>query len=196
MPVLEVDDARRLRNELVETSACPGGERSGRRIDGFDFGNSPAEYTPDAVNARAVIFTTTNGTRAAIACLGAQHILVGCFANLTAVAAAAAATAIDVHLVCAGTNGALTFEDCLCAGAIADQLIARGAPIGNDEVHLVRNAWRNISSTPEAIARALHASDGGRNLIAIGMGDDVDLCARVDTCDVVPRLDAAGAFIR
>src|SRR4051812_36485939 len=35
-----------------------GGERGGRRIEGFDLGNSPSEYTPEAVGGRAVYITT------------------------------------------------------------------------------------------------------------------------------------------
>ena len=39
---------------------------------GFDHGNSPAEYTPDRVRGRTVVFTTTNGTRALLALGGAR----------------------------------------------------------------------------------------------------------------------------
>ncbi len=41
-----------------------GGERGGRRIDGFDLGNSPREYTRSVVGGRPVYLTTTNGTQA------------------------------------------------------------------------------------------------------------------------------------
>src|SRR5262245_14849817 len=37
-----------------------GGERGGKRIDGFDLGNSPSEYTPESVGGRRVFITTTN----------------------------------------------------------------------------------------------------------------------------------------
>ena len=41
-----------------------GGERGGVRIDGFDLGNSPAEYTRPSVGGKVLVFTTTNGTEA------------------------------------------------------------------------------------------------------------------------------------
>jgi 2-phosphosulfolactate phosphatase len=40
-----------------------GGERLGLRIEGFDLGNSPLEYTPERVAGKTIVFCTTNGTR-------------------------------------------------------------------------------------------------------------------------------------
>src|SRR3954447_19181894 len=49
--------------------ALLAGERDGVRIDasltgsvGFNLGNSPREFTPEAVKGRAIVMTTTNGT--------------------------------------------------------------------------------------------------------------------------------------
>src|SRR5437870_5610701 len=50
----------------------------------FDLGNSPREFTPERVQGRTIVMTTTNGTRALRACAGAQRILVGSFLNLRA----------------------------------------------------------------------------------------------------------------
>ena len=36
-----------------------------------------------------------------------------------------------IHLVCAGTDGFVSFEDTLLAGLIADDLDASGPPLGN-----------------------------------------------------------------
>src|SRR5690349_1075339 len=61
-PCLEIDSAVRVAEEIrgVRT-ALLGGERGGLKIAGFDLGNSPFEYTAEAVAGRAVVFTTTNG---------------------------------------------------------------------------------------------------------------------------------------
>jgi len=110
-----------------------GGERGGVRIDGFDLGNSPAEYARDRVAGRSLVITTTNGTAALAACRAAREIVVGAIVNRSAVVAAVrrlAAAAADcdaVHLVCAGTDGAVTAEDVLAAGAILDAAL-RDAP--------------------------------------------------------------------
>ena len=46
----------------------PGGERGGLPIEGFDLGNSPAEFMPQAVGGKTVVLTTTNGTKALLQC--------------------------------------------------------------------------------------------------------------------------------
>ena len=64
LPVAEVTTALALAAQPREPRAVLGGERRGVQIEGFDFGNSPREYTPASVGGRTVIFTTTNGTQA------------------------------------------------------------------------------------------------------------------------------------
>src|SRR5262245_58138027 len=61
-PVLEVDEALGLVRNGSAHLAC--GERQGRKPPGFHLGNSPLEFTADAVSRRVLAFTTTNGTRA------------------------------------------------------------------------------------------------------------------------------------
>ena len=62
-PCLEVADAERLAASMNRAEYVLGGERDGIKIAGFDFGNSPSEYSPAAIGGKTVIFTTTNGTR-------------------------------------------------------------------------------------------------------------------------------------
>jgi 2-phosphosulfolactate phosphatase len=195
VPVLEVADALRARESLHGQPSVLGGERHGRRIDGFDLGNSPGEYTPSSVSGKVVIFTTTNGTRAALACRDAREVLIGCFANLSAVGEACLRARGDVHLVCAGTGGVPALEDCLFAGALADRLVEHGLGVGNDQAELMLEAWRGVMRSPAGIADALVRSRGGVNLASIGLTGDIDVCAEVDSCVVVPRLDADGAFV-
>lgn len=194
VPVLEVEDALRARAALGVKGVVLGGERGGKPIDGFDLGNSPAEYTPERVAGKTVVFTTTNGTRAALACRDAAHVLVGCFANLSVVTERALTTGMEVHLVCAGTGGAVAMEDCLFAGALAQRLVERGLEHGNDESRLTGAAWLHAAATPGGVLGALRTAEGGRNLEGIGMGADIELCAVVDACGVAPRLDARGGF--
>ncbi len=87
-PVETVDEARAL-SDTFETVPLLGGERGGVRIDGFNLGNSPREYTPAEVRHRRIVFTTTNGTAAIAACREAAEILIGGLVNRSAVATAA-----------------------------------------------------------------------------------------------------------
>jgi 2-phosphosulfolactate phosphatase len=75
-------------------SAHPGayllaGEVGGLRPSGFDFGNSPVEMAAADLKGRSVVFSTTNGTRALHACMGAGAILAGSLRNAQAVCRAA-----------------------------------------------------------------------------------------------------------
>ena len=63
------------------------GERKNLMIPGFDLGNSPSDYTREAVEGRSILFTTTNGTGALVAVQGAREVLVGAFVNCSVVSA-------------------------------------------------------------------------------------------------------------
>ena len=41
------------------------GERHGRKLEGFDFGNSPSTVSPEAIRGRRIIHTTSAGTQGA-----------------------------------------------------------------------------------------------------------------------------------
>ncbi len=64
VPCLTIDDARARAAEFPPGEALLGGERGGLPIEGFDLGNSPAEYTSQVVAGKTVVLTTTNGTKA------------------------------------------------------------------------------------------------------------------------------------
>jgi 2-phosphosulfolactate phosphatase len=197
LPVADVDEARRLAGELGQR-ALLGGERGGLRIPGFDLGNSPREYTAGRVAGQTVVITTTNGTAALHASRDAAEIVVGAIVNRTAVAEAVRRLAGNrgvVHLVCAGTDGAVTEEDILAAGAILD---AAGATRLDAAAAAARERFRETirGATDPCIplAAALANSRGGRNLLAIGMKADIGDAAAIDTIPVVPRLDRGSGW--
>ena len=202
-PVADVAEARRLVAALGPDTLL-GGERGGVRIDGFELGNSPAEYARDRVAGRSIVITTTNGTAALAACRGAGEILVGALVNRSAVAAAVRRLAVagdggDVHLVCAGTDGAVTAEDVLAAGAILDAAL-RDAPAAELDAaaraaHAAFRAAAREADPAAALRAAFRRTPGGANLVALGMEADLPLCAALDAIAVVPRLDAASGWL-
>jgi len=199
IPCLEVDEARRVANQLSYETVL-GGERGGLPIDGFDLGNSPGEYTPESVGGRAVVFTTTNGTRAMMQCRPARRVLIGGFVNFTAVCREVADER-DVHLLCAGTRGEITHEDVLAAGMIAVDLTssADDSLTMNDQAQIAADAWRTTSDDLIAgipLAQILANGRGGRNLWKIGLGADIEIAARIDAFDVVPELNVRQWRIR
>jgi 2-phosphosulfolactate phosphatase len=197
-PVAGVDEARRLAARLGP-AALLGGERGGLPIPGFDLGNSPRDYVPDRVAGRQIVITTTK------ACGAAREILVGAIVNRTAVAEAVrrlAATAGDppVHLVCAGTDGAVGSDDVLAAGAILDAATRAGGPeqVLDDAARRAVEYYRRIAAAPDlhgAIVGEFRRSAGGSNLVALGMESDLDVAADVDSLAVVPRFDRASASL-
>jgi 2-phosphosulfolactate phosphatase len=174
----EVDDARRLREELEDVTL--GGERLGVRINGFDLGNSPAEYLEP--RSPVLSTSTTNGTRAVVvAAERCERVYLGSLLNLGAVAAAAAAHSDDIVVFCAGVKGDPCLDDTYVAGRIAEELGWERTDAAEIAVRLVRSY-----ATAE---EAFRASRSGRNLIANGpeLEADIARCTRESVLDVVPR---------
>lgn len=195
VPCLTIDDARAAA-ERAPGPVVLGGERGGLRIDAFDLGNSPAEYTPASVGGRRVVFTTTNGTRALLLTRQSPRVLIGAFTNLRAIVEAVAADPV-VHLLCAGTDRQVTGEDVLAAGAIAAGLIERNpAAALDDAARLAVGAWRDGESTGRPLADRLAKCLGGRNLTALDMAGDIELAARLDATPLVARFDPAAGGVR
>jgi 2-phosphosulfolactate phosphatase len=153
VPCGEIDEARRIAAGLPEGGTLLGGERGGLAIEGFDLGNSPCEYTLQRVAGRTIVFTTTNGTRAMLHCRQAERVLLGAFVNLGAVVERLR-SADRVHLLCAGTEGEISLEDVLAAGAIVNRLMPRLDPEAagpwwraelNDQARIAADMSREIS---------------------------------------------------
>lgn len=171
------------------------GERGGLRIDGFDLGNSPAEFTPERVGGRTVVMSTTNGTRAILAAASAEIVLAGALVNRSPTAARLAGHDGPVHVVCAGTDGAVSLDDCLAAGAIIARLEDLIGPDAlDDAAALMRDAWHHACAGGGPLD-ALRACGHGRRLIELGMASDVELACRVDAAPVVCR-HRFGAVVR
>src|SRR3954454_8565361 len=84
IPVSEVEEARQIAAALPVGSALLAGERQGVPIDGFDLGNSPDECTSARCRGKTMVITTTNGTRALLACGDADRVFLGAFVNFAA----------------------------------------------------------------------------------------------------------------
>ncbi|MBQ9813230.1 MAG: 2-phosphosulfolactate phosphatase [Thermoguttaceae bacterium] len=162
-----------------------GGERNAVPIDGFDFGNSPNQYVPDALAGKTLLFTTTNGTRAILSCRGT--VLLAAFVNANAVVERILREESDVvSIVCAGTDGQYTEEDLLLAGLLVDRLTLRSSDYAlNVQAEVSREQWRRRRSTP--LVDALKESRGGQNLRRAKLLGDVADAAKLDSLDVVPE---------
>lgn len=195
-PVAGIEEARELA-AVLGAGTLLGGERGGVRIPGFDLGNSPLEYTPDRVAGKTIVITTTNGTAALHACREAREILVGALVNRTAVADEVrrlAGDSVPVHLVCAGTDGEITAEDVLAAGAILDAAAAGSVEALDESAREAVAFFRRVAAAVDVqsgLVAEFRRSPGGSNLVDLGMEADLPVAAAIDSLAVVPRLDRA-----
>jgi 2-phosphosulfolactate phosphatase len=171
----EVDQAREL------AAGIPGarlaGERENVRIDGFHFGNSPAEIRSQPA-VETLVLTTTNGTGLLLsAAARCERVLVGSLLNLSAVAAAARRED-EVVVMCAGVLGEMTLDDAYCAGRIVEA-------IGGD-LHDSAAAAVRLAQSFGSARDGLEASQSARNLHGSGLAADIADCARESALDVVP----------
>jgi 2-phosphosulfolactate phosphatase len=169
-----------------------GGERNCLPVDGFDCGNSPSEYAPEIVFGRRVVLTTTNGTRALRLAENADALIAGSFLNALACARCALSAGRDVAILCAGAHGEFAMEDGICAGAIADRmlLLSSGGIELDDFGSAMLTLYRDRSGI---LPEWLRDTSGGRRLAELGLEADVEMCARIDSFQAVPRWTGRGA---
>ncbi len=101
-----------------------------------------------------------------------------------------------VHLVCAGTDGQVTGEDVLFAGALCDQLVRESELAGQfefqltDSAAIARTAWigavviddsQPVRSGIEQLSVAMSRTHGGRNLRQLGFDRDIAYCSAIDS---------------
>jgi len=184
-PCGTVEEAKELAGHLRTGRALLGGERHNVKIEGFALGNSPLEYTAKVCQGKTLVMTTTNGTRAVLRAVEAERVLIAGFVNFRAVCEQLGQDPRPVHILCAGTDGAVTLEDTLLAGALVDYLCAEFDARLNDSARLAQDGFKQQG--PRLLA-ALEMSDGARGLLALGHGPDIRFAAGVDRFDLVPEL--------
>jgi len=170
----------------------------------FDYGNSPTEFAALDLSGRSAVLFTSNGTRALRQVADAQTVLAGALLNCRAAAGAALAEAAQtgsrlatgadrgIAIVCAGRGHGHYFslEDTYAAGALVDSLLAQARAAGlrprlwNDALAALRlyRSYRGRALT------CFRQADHGRSLIDLGLGHDLEFCARTDVSTAVPRL--------
>lgn len=82
LPVLSPDQVKEKAQQFKKEGVLLGGEREGRKIEGFDLGNSPREYKREVVKEKTIIFSTTNGVKTLEMVKSAYEIIIGSFLNL------------------------------------------------------------------------------------------------------------------
>ncbi len=172
------------------------GERGGKKIEGFDLGNSPVEVTPQLVKDRRLFMSTTNGTRALERVSDSNNLFAMSFVNRKAVAE----TLIDsdsqnVLILGSGWEGSYSLEDSLAAGALAALLLTNYSEkvrIVNDEMFAAIALW---SVWQNDIEGCLRKATHGKRLERLGNhDDDFHCCSELDKINIVPTQREKGVL--
>jgi len=188
IPVASIESAVKISGSLFGEVTLRGGERNGRRIEGFNLGNSPAEYDEATVKGKSIIFCTTNGSVAMAKSRYARRLAIGGFVNISVVVEYILREEKDFLLLCAGKwNGARSFsmEDSVCAGMIINEIVKNG----KERPELTDASTAAVAlhkAHGRSIQKMLRTSDHGKFLIEIGFADDLKHCGAVDSLDILP----------
>ena len=115
----------------------------------------------------------------------AERALVAGFVNYSAVCEQLRQDARPIHIICAGTEGEVSLEDTLLAGAFVEFLTEAIEVRLNDSARL---AWDCFENHGRMLQGALELGKGGVKLRGLGYDDDIRAAAKVDQFALVPEL--------
>lgn len=179
-PFKEIDEAKEKWG--VKKDGFLAGERKGLKIEGFKFGNSPLEFTKEAVQGKEIFMTTSNGTRAIENALSADNLYIACYLNISAVSEKLLESRKDVVILCAGTDDEFSLDDSLCAGMIIKK-ISEKENLKMDDLGL---ALKKIADLTSDIKGVLAESKHYSYLKSIGCEKDLDYCTMIDIFNITP----------
>lgn len=182
VPFLTVEEAFDYRKNNVEPCLL-GGERRALKIEGFDFSNSPLEYTSDKVKDKTVVITTTNGTRAIQGASKANRIFIGSMLNAKAITEALKTLDKDVVFVNAGTYGEFSMDDFICAGYMISLLSTNEENALSDIAFTAKYIYENNKDIVSFIKNARHFSV----LKSLQLEEDLTYCTKKDIISIVPE---------
>jgi len=164
------------------------GERGGKKIEGFDLGNSPLSVTKKVVNGKRLFMSTTNGTKSLQKVQNANYLFAMGLPNRKAVAEKIISLKRENLLILgSGWEGSYSLEDSLAAGALAAYLQQNcdfEINILNDELQAALALWDFWKND---ILKCLKTATHGKRLTSLGdYEDDFKCCAGLDCLDIVP----------
>jgi 2-phosphosulfolactate phosphatase len=174
IPVEHVEEAFELKKKLV--NAVMLGERSERKVPGFDFGNSPTHIMNQDFHGKTIIMTTSSGTRGIANATLADEIITGSFVNAEAIINyIRKKNPAVLSLVCMGYEGRYpTQEDTFFAEYVRDKLL-------------------NKETTFEKMKQILRTGDGARLLDPANNewspSSDFELCLDPDRFNFILKIE-------
>lgn len=184
IPCPSVEEATRLADTLGRENVILCGERDGNKINGFDLGNSPLEFTEAAVKNKTLLMSTTNGTSVISRAKPAAMLCVAGFLNAAATAGYLTAVGGDILLICSGKLGRFSSEDMLCAGLLTELICqADGQAVLSDGARMAMVLYKKEG---KHLLKAFKQSQHGAYLASLGYTEDLKFCSQLDLSRTVP----------
>ena len=184
----DVDELKNRAKSFSRKEKILLGERGGKKINGFDLGNSPLGVSNEKVKGKRVFMSTTNGTRSLHRVRESESLYTMAFPNRKAIAERLRSDdPSEVWIVGSGWEGSYSLEDSLAAGALASLLIDQleSVQVLNDELMAAIALWKNWENDIEG---CLRIASHGQRLAGIGNhDDDFACCASLDNLSVIPK---------
>jgi len=165
------------------------GEEGGHPPKGFDFGNSPLEYSRMNLEGKGIILKTTNGTKSFFKTVNSKCSFALSMVNINytcdAMISEAQKNDLDILLVCSGEKGRIAYDDVYAAGFAVNIIKQK-----KDDIVLSDSALivLNNSKTESSICEALKRSVSYRSMLKAGLGDDIKICCMTDLYDITGKL--------
>ncbi|HCD72477.1 MAG TPA: 2-phosphosulfolactate phosphatase [Thermovirga lienii] len=187
LPVSSVEEARRLKANLGDNWILMG-ERKALPIEGFDLGNSPLAFEYVHLKDKAgAVMTTSNGTLAYLkAASTGKAVFVAAARNAYHAARRALKLKDTVGILCAGKEGRLALDDCLCAGLLLEEILKMAGNVDLDDgAKVVSALWEFYGKD---LGKGVYMSESAKLLMELGMKEDIEYCCKVNCSFVVPTV--------
>lgn len=192
IPILTVEEAFKVKEELKKknVNGLLGGERKALKIEGFDFTNSPLEYTEERVKDKAIILSTTNGTRTINLSLRAKKIYIGAMINAKALIDIIKDEKEDIVFINSGTNGEFTMDDFICSGYMIS-LLNKELSLDLSDIAKTAKLIYETNNVLDYIKEARHYEV----LKSLNLEEDLCYCCKKDIIEIVPRVYESDGII-
>ena len=184
IPVGSIEFAMKITGDAFGGHRLLGGERNTKKIDGFNLGNSPLEYSKEIVEGKSIVLYTTNGSRAIVRAKFSENLVTCSFYNLNAVVNYLITLNLDLEILCSGNNGKFSLEDTVCAGKLVSELVKL-----NDKIELTDSARASMAlnkSFGKSASKMMSETEHGKILIENGFAEDLSHCGKLSKSDIVP----------
>ena len=163
-------------------------ERGGKKIKGFDLGNSPLSVTKETVFGKRLFMSTTNGTKSLQKVQNTEYLFAMALPNRKAIAERIISlNKKNILILGSGWEGSYSLEDSLAAGALASYIkenFNSEVIIANDELQASLALWDVWEND---ILKCLKTATHGKRLTSLGdYEDDFKCCSELDCLDIVP----------